>query len=104
MNLKIRLALFKSLCKILKMLPGYNHNLNVEGVVFHVQTEDRGGVSAYVETQVFVNGAIIHVEKLSYKPNDKQDDIIRLMQNQHKSVLKKLSQKSILAMERYIKK
>ncbi|HMQ09754.1 MAG TPA: hypothetical protein PKC21_04450 [Oligoflexia bacterium] len=89
------------------MLPGYNHNLNVDGVVFHVQTEDRETNSArYIETQVFVEGAIIHVEKNSYPANNvgnNRDEIIGLMQNQHKSVLKKLSQKLIPGMERYLR-
>lgn len=89
------------------MLPGYNHNLNVGGVVFHVQTEDReANNTRYIETQVFVEGAIIHVEKNGYQANksaNNQDEIIGLMQNQHKSVLKKLSQKLIPGMERYLR-
>lgn len=93
---------------MLIVLPGYNHNLNVDGVVFHVQTEDRGASDEpYIETQVFVDGAIIHVEKNTYQAKQTSNDpdqIIRLMQSQHKSVLKKLSRKLIPGMERYIER
>jgi hypothetical protein len=80
------------------MLPGYNHNVNYKGLVFHVQTEDSGIKNPHIITLLFVGGNIIARKKVSYADiltHEKLQDVVReLMQDQHKAMLKDLKKGS----------
>lgn len=72
---------------------GYNSDIEVSGINYHVQTEDWGGGSAVIVTQVFKNGAVVKNIKTSYseaaldaKLHDER--AIRLaMKDQHQRIL-----------------
>ncbi len=69
---------------------GFNHNTRYHGRVYHVQTEDSGIQKAHVYTHLFVGGTIISTKKSNYDAALAEDDIKKIMQAQHKAVLKSL--------------
>ena len=80
------------------MLSGFNTNFRYRGVLFHVQTEDSGLENPHVITHLFHGGNIMASEKSDYSdlvkdPGDPdvEDAIRKLMEGQHKAMLKKLS-------------
>lgn len=58
--------------------------------MYHVQTEDSGILKAHVYTHLFFGGTIITSRKSNYDATLAEDDIRKLMQAQHKAVLKSL--------------
>ena len=76
------------------MLPGYNHNVNYKGVVFHIQTEDSGVENPHIITLLYIKGNIVARKKFSYADilnHEHMEDVVReLMQDQHKSMLRDL--------------
>jgi hypothetical protein len=48
------------------MLFGHNTNVTVDGVVIHVQTEDRGTNSAVLDTTVYYRGRVLHRRTSKY--------------------------------------
>jgi hypothetical protein len=80
------------------MLSGFNTNFRYRGVLFHVQTEDSGRENPHVISHLFHGGNIMASEKHDYtdlmasQAGTELDGAIRkLMENQHKSMLKDLS-------------
>ena len=45
---------------------GFNSNVEVGGVVYHVQTEDRGLNHPFVDTVVLAGGRVVHHRSASY--------------------------------------
>lgn len=80
------------------MLPGFNHNIRYRDKVFHVQTEDNGLKAPDLVTQVFLGGQIVAIERSNYggllmegmEERERDQRIARLMQDQHKRLLKNL--------------
>ncbi len=76
------------------MLPGYNHNVNYQDSIYHVQTEDSGVANPHIITHLFVGGNIIESRKTSYADIVKnarlKELLVDLMQEQHKTMLKDL--------------
>ncbi len=79
----------------LTMLSGFNTNFRYRGVLFHVQTEDSGRENPHVITHLFHGGNIIASEKQDYSEllvnDDIEEPVKKLMEGQHKSMLKQLS-------------
>ena len=79
----------------LTMLSGFNTNFRYRGVLFHVQTEDSGLENPHVITHLFHGGNIIASEKQKYADLLGEDDlekaVKKLMEGQHKAMLKQLS-------------
>ena len=79
----------------LTMLSGFNTNFRYRGVLFHVQTEDSGRENPHVITHLFHGGNIIVSEKQEYSnllvEDDLESAVKKLMQGQHKAILKQLS-------------
>jgi hypothetical protein len=79
------------------MLSGFNTNFRYRGVLFHVQTEDSGKDNPHVITHLFHGGNIMASQKRDYSAlladadADVEDSIRKLMEGQHKSMLKQLS-------------
>lgn len=73
---------------------GYNHNIPHRGRLYHVQTEDSGIDKAHIFTHIFYDGTIISSNKVTYKDKLDTEDIdplvIGLMQESHKSMIKRL--------------
>jgi hypothetical protein len=77
------------------MLSGFNTNFRYRGVLFHVQTEDSGRGHPHVITHLFHGGNIIASQKQEYSKllleDDVEDAVRKLMENQHKEILRQLS-------------
>ena len=80
------------------MQSGFNTNFRYRGVLFHVQTEDSGLVNPHVITHLFHGGNIMASEKRDYSEliaehagESFEGAIRKLMEGQHKSMLKQLS-------------
>lgn len=74
---------------------GFNTNFRYREVVFHVQTEDSGRANPHVITHIFHGGNIIASLKSDYSAllveSDLETAVRKLMESQHKSMLKQLS-------------
>jgi len=74
---------------------GFNTNFRYRDVVFHVQTEDSGRANPHVITHIFHGGNIIASLKSDYSDllveADLEAPVRKLMESQHKSMLKQLS-------------
>ena len=76
------------------MITGFNHNVKHRDRVFHVQTEDNGERTPLIFTHLFDGGDILATRKIDYhaivgKP-DFEKQVRRMMEDQHKAVLKAL--------------
>ena len=78
---------------------GFNHNINYKGRIFHVQTEDSGAQHGHVITHIFMGGNILASTKSSYAellplidPGDIFSTVRKLMEDQHKAMMKGLGQ------------
>lgn len=70
------------------MITGYNTDVPHSGVVFHVQTEDKGLASAFIESLVYVGGQVLAKKRTSYKSaidaGEGKQRIVELMDQQHR--------------------
>lgn len=71
-------------------LRGYNHNVRHGGYLYHVQTEDSGPGRAQLTTHIFYQGVIRGTARSSYREDTPAEEVLRLMQGQHKAALKQL--------------
>lgn len=76
------------------MITGFNHNVKYRDRVFHVQTEDNGEKTPLIFTHLFDGGDILATRKIDYhaivgKP-DFEKQVRRMMEDQHKAMLKAL--------------
>lgn len=66
---------------------GFNHNIDYNGEVYHVQTEDGGAKNPVVTTQVFKAGVVVASVKTGYSDiieSGKFEEAVRdLMRKQH---------------------
>lgn len=75
------------------MQRGHNTDLRVQGVGYHIQTEDWGTENPYIVTRVFKNGAVIRSIKRCYKkalvlsPNSLHEAINMALSDQHQKIL-----------------
>ena len=73
------------------MISGFNTDVKHRGVVYHVQTEDKGVRNPKVETLVYVGGSIIYTKAIPYDEilnTDKQQEIIQaIMEEQHSQIM-----------------
>jgi len=76
------------------MLPGYNHNVQYKGKLFHIQTEDSGLQNPHIITLLYEGGNILSRKKTSYEDilkSDKLTQVVKeMMQEQHKAMLRDL--------------
>ena len=73
------------------MITGYNTDVKHNSRVFHIQTEDKGETSPYIESLVYVGGEILATRKTSYAEliKDGRDDksVQELMEQQHRTMI-----------------
>ena len=73
------------------MITGFNTDVKYHGVVYHVQTEDKGTTNPLIETLVYKGGEILGSRRLPYAEliKDRADEaaITKLMEDQHKGML-----------------
>jgi hypothetical protein len=72
------------------VITGFNTDVKYRGVVYHVQTEDKGTANPMIETLIYKGGEILGSRRLPYADLVKRGDeagITRLMEDQHKGML-----------------
>ena len=73
------------------MITGFNTDVKYRGVVYHVQTEDKGTSNPLIETLIYKGGEILASRRLPYADLVKgpQDEatITKLMEEQHKGMI-----------------
>jgi hypothetical protein len=77
------------------MLFGHNTNVTVDGVVIHVQTEDRGTNSAVIDTTVYHRGRVLHRRTSKYSDllplNPENEKTLKMrLDRQHATVVEEL--------------
>lgn len=83
------------------MIQGLNSNIQHDGVVYHVQTQDLGTGAPQVVTMVYRGGAIVSSKKTDYSDLTREADLpIRvkeLVESQHRDMISALMAGDIVA-------
>jgi hypothetical protein len=73
------------------VITGFNTDVKYRGVVYHVQTEDKGRGNPLIETLIYKGGEILGSRRLPYagliQSADDEAAITRLMEDQHKTMI-----------------
>ncbi len=73
------------------MITGYNTDIRHGGVVFHVQTEDKGVGNPVIESLIYVGGQVLAAKRASYsdqlQAGKGESDIVALMDHQHRVMI-----------------
>jgi hypothetical protein len=77
------------------MIFGHNTNVNVDGTVYHVQTEDHGAAHALIDTTVYCRGRVLHRQTNNYFDllplnADREGALKERLDKQHRSVLEEI--------------
>ena len=77
------------------MITGFNTDVQYEGRVFHVQTEDKGLDNPVVESLVYTGGEIITSRKTAYtdlarSPEYSEAEVARRMESQHQAIIREI--------------
>ena len=74
-----------------QMISGFNTDVNYEGCVYHVQTEDRGNANPFLESLVYIGGTIVAKKSTSYFEQLEQGateaTIASLLKRQHQVII-----------------
>lgn len=75
------------------MITGFNTDVEYEGKVFHVQTEDKGRQNPVVESLVYAGGEIVASRRASYAELAKsaeysESEVLRRMESQHQALIR----------------
>jgi hypothetical protein len=80
----------------LKTMPGYNTDIEHNGVMFHVQTQDKGKSAQYVESIVYKSGKVLASRRTYYtrflNSPPLYDKIKEIIDEQHEGILKDISE------------
>ncbi len=78
------------------MITGFNTDVNYKGVVFHVQTEDKGVENPIIESLIYKGGEILGSRRLPYSDilENGYDEkiVVKLMEDQHKNMIEEIRQ------------
>jgi hypothetical protein len=72
------------------VITGFNTDVKYRGLVYHVQTEDKGDANPLIETLIYKGGEILASRRLPYADLIKNRDetaISKLMEDQHKGMI-----------------
>lgn len=75
------------------MVKGFNSDIIVRGVSFHVQTEDWGLKNPFIVSRVFKGGAVYRTIKTSYEdsvdigPVAHPQNVVAAVKNQHTQII-----------------
>ncbi len=82
------------------MISGMNTEMEYQGKIYHIQTEDGGRSSPVITTQLFFKGAILVTQKTNYSDIVKAEyleSIVKdLMKQQHSLMIKELTSGRLL--------
>jgi hypothetical protein len=79
------------------MITGHNTDINYNGVVYHVQTEDKGKGNPIIETLVYKGGEILDARRTSYNRlledgSYEEAKIISMIEDQHRTVITQIKE------------
>jgi hypothetical protein len=71
---------------------GHNSIVQVGGMAYHVQTEDRGSIHPFIDTTVYSGGRVVHRRTTSYNDllktdGDRQGLLQKRVEDQHRAVI-----------------
>jgi hypothetical protein len=73
------------------MITGYNTDIRHGGVVFHVQTEDKGLANPTIESLIYVGGQVLAAKRANYaellSAGKGETDIVAMMDHQHRVMI-----------------
>jgi len=74
---------------------GFNTDIKVGNMVFHVQTEDRGAGNPVIDTTVYVKGRVLAKRDTSYQdfltsPDFNESELHAMLEKQHKRVIEQV--------------
>jgi hypothetical protein len=72
------------------VITGFNTDVKYRGVVYHVQTEDKGTSNPLIETLIYKGGEILGSKRLPYGDivtDGDEGSITKLMEDQHKNII-----------------
>jgi hypothetical protein len=73
------------------MISGYNTDVRHRGLVFHVQTEDKGASNPCIESLVYYGGQVLRRKRSEYtsllEQGEGRDAILALMERQHRQTI-----------------
>jgi hypothetical protein len=73
------------------VITGFNTDVKYRGLVYHVQTEDKGKENPLIETLIYKGGEILASRRLPYAELNRdaasEKAIARLMEEQHKAMI-----------------
>ena len=73
------------------MISGFNTDVNHEGCVYHVQTEDRGKQNPFLESLVYIGGTIVAKKSTPYleqlEQGASEETIAGLLKRQHQVII-----------------
>jgi len=72
------------------MITGFNTDIKHKGMVYHVQTEDKGTENPLIETLIYKGGEILGSRRLPYGTIATREDeaaITKLMEDQHTAMI-----------------
>jgi hypothetical protein len=73
------------------VITGFNTDVKFRGLVYHIQTEDKGKENPLIETLIYKGGEILASRRLPYaelvRGADAEPAIGRLMEEQHKAMI-----------------
>jgi hypothetical protein len=77
------------------MITGFNTDVEYDGRIFHVQTEDKGRDNPIVESLVYSRGEIVAARNTNYDEfNSSQDyseeEVMRRMEQQHQALIREI--------------
>jgi hypothetical protein len=77
------------------MIFGYNTNVSVGAVKYHVQTEDGGVATAVIDTMVYCGGRVLHRRTSNYSDllpleSDRHEAIKKRVDAQHRQVIEEI--------------
>ncbi|MDH3404744.1 MAG: hypothetical protein OEP45_14075 [Acidobacteriota bacterium] len=76
------------------MITGFNNDVQHAGCVYHVQTEDKGEASAWIESLIYVGGRILARKRVTYKQllenGADKPAIAKLMERQHRLMIQQV--------------
>jgi hypothetical protein len=76
-------------------MPGYNTDIEHNGLMFHVQTQDQGTSAHYVESIVYRSGKVLASRRTYYtsflNSPTLSDAITKILDEQHEGILKDIS-------------
>ena len=79
------------MCDNPPVITGFNTDVKHRGLVYHVQTEDKGKDNPLIETLIYKGGEILASRRLPYselvRDRDAEKAISGLMEEQHKAMI-----------------